>query len=477
VAYTETKFSVSRFNADSAPQPEGLRCVSVLIPDDTFHLRLLAGLVGLATRATNWEGEQEARQEVALLWNMGYDATDWGDCVDCADVADCIENDEAVRAAINALIAAGTEIPATSPYGERISDERLGQDLSSAYNPTCDKDILWAQCTGIVDLTNLAISETLEKVEAATNIVELVTNALGTIPGVAGAEKAVGVDGALGLINYYQEAIADEYNAQYTEIPVTGTRDLIAFALFCACQSDCVITLDKIQNVMQLRLEQFIAVGDIFTFTNLLAFLEGAESDTEIVVDLAFFAAWKMAVVGNYLFGGVANHIVDVVIASKSDEPDNGWSLMGDCADQPWCVVLTGSDLETYMPAYFDGTDDHATWTGTGWEANTALPSRIALKSAFGMSLDITRIDIGGNYACPGGDTRTVSLYTASFATLLASAPIAPPNQFFGLTLTGDDLEIDIVGDFFALGTPITGQIDAIAIYGTGTPPTFGTSC
>jgi len=271
VAYTETKFSVSRFNADSAPQPEGLRCVSVLIPDDTFHLRLLAGLVGLATRATNWEGEQEARQAVALLWNMGYDATEWGDCVDCADVADCIENDEAVRAAINALIAAGTEIPATSPYGDRISDERLGQDLSSAYNPTCDKDILWAQCTGIVDLTNLAISETLEKVEAATNIVELVTNALGTIPGVAGAEKAVGIDGALGLINYYQEAISDEYNAQYTEIPVTGTRDLIAFALFCACQSDCVITLDKIQNVMQLRLEQLIDVGQIHTFVHLTA--------------------------------------------------------------------------------------------------------------------------------------------------------------------------------------------------------------
>lgn len=385
----ETKFQVVRFNADAVPFPEELRCVRVFIPDDVAYLRVLAAVCAQMTQATNWEGEQSNRDAAAQLCLNGYVETAWDICVDCDDVADCIETSEAVQEQINRLIALGSGIPATSPYTDPLSEERLNQDLSTAYNPTCDYDILWSQCTGVVDLTNLAIVEVLQKIEAATNTVELINAALGTIPAVAGAEKAVGIDGALSLINYYQEAIEQEYTAQYTEIPVTGTRDLIAFALFCACKADCVITIDKIQRVMQKRLEDFIEVGDIFTFTNLLAFLEGAEADTEIVVDLTFFAAWKMVAVANYLFGNGANHIIDVIIKEMADEPDNGWSLMGDC---PACGITWIVDIGTT-----DGDDIIS--------ADTALVERLDIPPAeayarriqLTFASPITTLELGWN--------------------------------------------------------------------------------
>lgn len=350
MVYNETKFSVSRFNADSAPQPEGLRCVSVLIPDDVFHLQLLAGLVGLATKATNWEGEQADREAVALLWNTGYQETDWEGCMDCAGVEDCIATDEGVQAAINLLIEAGTQIPAESPYGQNLSDERLTQDLTSAYNPECDKDILWAQCQACVDFTNNAITDVFEQIEASSNTVELAKAALGAIPFVAGAEKLVGIDGALEVVNYYQEAIAEDYAAQFTVTPITGIRDVIAFQIFCACQDDCIITIEKVFEVMQSRLRIYTSVPSLEGFINLLEFLTGTEVDSSFVVDSAFFVAWAGLKLANLFFGQAGNHVLDYLMALSVSDANTGWTFMGDCP-----VVCDAPDFATFDPIGYPG--------------------------------------------------------------------------------------------------------------------------
>jgi len=249
----------------------------------------------------------------------------------CSAVQECIENDTGVQAALNDLIAGGTQIPASSPYGQPLSSERLEQDLSTASNPGCGFNILWGQCAAIVDFTNSEITDTLQKVEAASNAAELAKATLGTIPVEAGLEKAAGIDGALEMVNYYQEAIAEEYAAQYTTTPVTGTRDIIAFDIFCACKSDCIITIERVQAVMQARIEVYLSPPSIEGLVNLAEFLAGVEQDSSFVVDLAFFASWTMLAVSNYFFGGVGNNILDLVVALAADEPDNGWEFMGDC--------------------------------------------------------------------------------------------------------------------------------------------------
>jgi len=260
----------------------------------------------------------------------------------CSAVQECIETNPGVQGAINDMIAGGTQIPASSPYGQPLSLERKAQDLSTASNPGCDFDILWGQCTAIVDYTNSAIIDTLEKVEAASNVVELAKATLGTIPVEAGLEKTAGIDGVLEMVNYYQEAIAEEYAAQYTTTPVTGTRDIIAFDIFCACKSDCVITIERVQAVMLTRIEVYLSPPSIEGLVNLAEFLAGVEQDSSFVVDLAFFASWTMLAVSNYFFGGVGNNILDLVVQLAADEPDNGWEFMGDCAGE--FEVLVYSD-------------------------------------------------------------------------------------------------------------------------------------
>lgn len=233
------------------PVVEGTRCVQVRIPDDDTYLPVLAGFVAILNQSWSWAGSLDERIERAQMWQNAYAETDWEGCVDCAEIQDCIENDEGVRGAITNIVNNNNNFPADSPYGQNLPDSRLTEDLSTAYNPECDYDILWAQCLGVVQATNNAITDVLQQVEVTTNVVELASSLLGSVPGVAGAEKAAGVDGVLSLINYYQEAIDQEYQSQYTTTPVTGTEDVIAFSLFCACKGTCVITIDKIVDIMQ----------------------------------------------------------------------------------------------------------------------------------------------------------------------------------------------------------------------------------
>lgn len=350
---TATKFSVARFDADAAPQPDGMRCVRVFVPDDDFYVRLLAAVVNLPTMATNWEGEQENRDAVAALFNSAYTFTDWDGCMDCATVQDCIETDEGTQNAITNLMQSQQGFPPQYPYGENLPDEALSRDFADGTNPGCDLDILWAQCLAIAVGTNSSILFVLNQTEVTTNVVELADKLFQSVPLLATAYNASGLDGALDLINYFQESVLEEYAAQYTTTP-GGVQDTIACALFCACKDDCVITIERIVNVLSDRLAVYTTPPSLDGLTDLIETLAGVSVDTTFVVDLAFYVSWGMVKVANFLFGNRFDNVLQIWLALAVNDANNDWMIL--CTDCP----DFGNILQFTTPINFGGTEDNS---------------------------------------------------------------------------------------------------------------------
>jgi len=325
------RFKMDKFVTEQYPDVEDFFCISVKVPASIEYVHMLQGLVAQMTNYWNFTGPTDARKEVANRCQAAYDATDWDGCMDCEGVAECIDTNEAVQTAIDSRIDARLPIPAEFPYGQNLPLSRTGQDLSSAYNPTCGLDVLWAQCLGVVMMANDYITDTLEIVETSTNVVELANVMSSTVPLVAEAKQVSGLEGALDMINYFQESVAEGYAAQYTETP-GGVRDQIACDLFCLCREDCIITIDRIFEVMETRLSVYFSPPSLTGFVDLLETIAGINVDTTFVVDLAFYVTFGMLKVANFLFASAGNGVIDFVIALKADEPNNDWEILCGCS-------------------------------------------------------------------------------------------------------------------------------------------------
>jgi len=335
-----------------------------MVPDDDEYVRILAKQVASLTIRSNWEGDQDERTDRAERCLEGYLATDWEGCVDCDEVKDCIETDEGVQDAIEDIIARNQPFPMEFPAGEMLPDSYRNQDLTTQYNPTCNLDTLFAQCYAIVDLIDASIVDVNQKLETATNVGELAKNIISTVPVLSGAVKFIGIDGALDLLNYFQEVVSEGYDAQYTTTP-GGTRDQIACAIFCACKHDCTITVNRIKDVLSDRLAVYQSPPSLTGFIDLVETLAGINVDTTYVVDSAFYAAIGLMITGNYLFGGVADNVIDLVIGLAKDEKSNDWILLCECPDY-WTYTLDSAT----DPAFVEVPDPAI---GAGVIAGTVL--------------------------------------------------------------------------------------------------------
>lgn len=313
--------------------PEASKAFVLCVPDDAFFYGVVMGAIKTMTFRYYWQGTREQIDAVTeRMLTMYYDYQEQTGCMICELVIDCLENDEATKAAIQNLVRGMTTNPATNPYGQNQPESELTRDVAAGTNPTCNLDVLWAQCLNVVKITNLAIVDVLQKFEVSTNIAELVNGLIDIVPILGSAKQIIGASGALDLMNYFQESFSEGYLAQYTETP-GGVQDQIACDLFCACKIDCQITIERVEEVMRARLEEHITVVTVTDFVDLVETIAGIEPDTSYVVDLAFWFGWVAVRVGNFLFGQTFNGGLDLIVALAADEPNNDWELLcDDCA-------------------------------------------------------------------------------------------------------------------------------------------------
>lgn len=255
----------------------------------------------------------------------------------CERVTDCITNDGDTRNALTILFNLLSGTPGTLPAGENLPVEKLTENLVEGSNPTCDFDILFAQCRAVIQNTNLAVIDVLEKVEVVTNAVEFAKATWDSVPIVGATDDVVGASGIEELFNYYQEAITEEYFAEYT-VTAGGFEDQLAYFLFCKCRGDCKITIDRIWEYYNERIQIYLSPPSFEGFINVLEFMFGVEQDTPYVVDLTHFVAWSLVKYGNLFFGQRFDGFLNLILKLTADEPSNDWialeGVFGECPEE-----------------------------------------------------------------------------------------------------------------------------------------------
>lgn len=303
----------------------------------------------------------------------------------CALVEDCIKTHDGTKSAIKRLLSSnGTH---TAP-GETQTEEEFTENQAAGTNDTCNLDILWAQCLAVVQTTNRAITDTLEKIEGASNGVEL-ANVMDDLPFVEEVSEISTLDTALGLFNYYQEAVDEEYAAQYT----LEKENELACALFCACRSDCVVTSQRMFDVMSDRLSEFIAPPTLTGIVDLAEFLAGVSVDTPYVVDLAFFGAWATVRFANFLFETVFDHGLKFVLALAVNDASDDWMLL--CTECPFDVTFLLNPVDEHL------TIETATGLTIGGFTIIVSPWTVTLVMDF--AVNITNVEIVMSNELSGG--------------------------------------------------------------------------
>jgi len=319
-------YRVAKPHADEYPVVEGTRCVQVKIPDDTSFLPVLMGMVAQLGNTWATVGGVEARRAWSQMWQKAYAETDWSACMNCEDLIACLTPlFEAQTEAIINLLANMQEFGTSTP-GLPYTPEELEENIAGVSNPECSKDILWAQCLALIQFTNRQIEDMLEKIESATNVVEL-AGLSDDVPMIGLALKFFGVELATNAINYWQEALQEGYLAEYTE----AVENELACQLFCACFDDCTVTLDRVYAVMYSNVIGEIP-DDPVDWLNLLLLLTGIDLAPDTVVKLAFWMMWGSVKLASVMFNSINPGItLQQLLALAVNDASSDWLILCDC--------------------------------------------------------------------------------------------------------------------------------------------------
>lgn len=291
----------------------------------------------------------------------------------CAEVINCLENDEDTRDTINNIINITAGSSGTGPSGGNMPSSRRNENLVSGSNPTCDLDVLFAQCRAVVKYTDLAVKDVFDKIEVVTNAVEFAGAFWDSLPILGAVDDVFGVNGIKELFLYWQEAITEQYLAEYTETD-GGMADELAYGLFCRCRSDCEITIERITQFYKERVSVYFSPPSFAGFINVLEFMFGLEQDTPYVVDVTHFIAWSLVEFGNIFYGKRFDGVLQLILKLKADEPSDDYvaleSVFGECADYV-CVDATADAITApFNTGFFVTSGDtvsvnpFGTWNG-----------------------------------------------------------------------------------------------------------------
>lgn len=329
------------------PIVDDTRCVEVRIPDDDAYMPVLAGLIAIATKWFNWQRDEEHRgTQIAKLWALAYDETDWGSCMNCEELIACLQpvldaQTAQIVSQVTNNIMNFQNYGSPSP-GQPMTPEEREIDLAEGTNPTCNLDILWAQSLALVQFTNRAISDFFEQIESASNVVEL-TDVFTDAPIVTWVSDTFGGEFGEGLINYYQEAVAEGYSAQYTE----AVENELACAVFCAARVSCSITVDLLYDVFYSRVQSIVPDNPADAL-ELLTLLAGISITGTTVVDLMFWFPWAAGKLMSFFIPDAISSVfsLQTLLNLAVNDASDDWELL--CIDCPNCddvfEIITGTD-------------------------------------------------------------------------------------------------------------------------------------
>jgi len=387
----------------------------------------------------------------------------------CASIIDCIMHDTDTQTAMR------DQLLSDPAFVQQMQDKlSIGTSLPTGTGGTtavlgenCDRDILWAGCSGVIQQMNRNNDDFLEKIAALTEPTDRVAHVLGLVP-VLGSIAADVLD----FVNTLFSGITTNYFAEYD----TDYENEVTCQLFClALESDtCAMKFDDIYNIFRNRLEASFTIES--ALLDVIQYLTtGTWSGTQ-VCDFMFMFQLQAIRSGN-LFLTSTLLSLQTMFDVGAAVPSDAWIEL--CTDCPadWCIRLDAADdLEaTFTPS--GGAGPQAQWSGTGWQPNPSWQSRITIHGDLGITATITGMKVILSAPVTVGALQQVCVFTSGFGTSLACTPSTVTDcvLVFGATL--QEFEIDVEADTLATGAAITSQIIAVEITGTGTAPSIGTVC
>lgn len=313
----------------------------VRLPVGSLQL-LLAGLdeMGKRYRWTNYP-DDEIWDETETLIGKTTEAI-LSEIDFCQLVADCVDSSETTQ---SALAEQGANSGATSATGgnwlQQMADAVLQEDmLPDDYS--CDDDLIFGMAKTVVESIHLAVVEIFQKIETATNAVELSVELADNVP----IAEAAAIPGE--IVAWIQDTMYEEYNAAWS----LAVWDEIACQLFCAMKEEdpCKLSLETITGVYT-SLVGGVPASD-WTFVQWFDWILGLElTVNEAIVKVAGIFGLAVLRFGS-VFGlfGLGVRSLQTIITLARDDSDPDWPILCDaCPDPEWIAT---ADLEVaVLPA------------------------------------------------------------------------------------------------------------------------------
>jgi len=400
----------------------------------------------------------------------------------CAKMIECIENDADVQSALSAYMVSQINDPSSdvwaamssalnvpvSPLGQPLDAARMATDLVGGTNPTCDKDILWAQCLAITREINRSVSDTLEKMEAASDGGEL-ARYIASLPLINLITDNSGISAALDAADKALEFFTEGYIASYD---ATFERAW-ACALFCLCKEDCQITIERLFTSANEYVSQY---GEFPVLGNLgewITWFLGNVVFGDAIAGVMFYAVVSVLRVANTLFFGAGDFVLDLVVQDAADHPDDGWMLYCDDCAETWCKTVDWTVSDGGWVAITGGAGVQAEWaSGIGWQHTSAVPGRITILAEFATPVHLTNLSIVRDVISDTGDTNTINVYSDLVGTVVATGSIEFSilnNWEIDVTVT--QLAIDVVASADVHAAALACAMTRISLWGDGAIP------
>lgn len=316
-------------------------CVCIPVPDEPAHRQAFWGALTELGYQHNWERNTgHDAVPVSVLWYAIVAAAQAKFysgvrtmCFSCEELAECLmpllENLQTSIIQQMTFNQYGTNYPTGVPLPPEATSENMAGDS----NPTCDYDILWAQCWQAVTYADILITDALELAESATNDVELV-QVITALPVI----DELGGDAIAAYIEVLLEGINDNYAAQVTEAYLQEA----ACALFCMCRADCVVNLDRLYKVYYDRMvAAFGTPSEAFTtITDLLAYVVDQEIEGSLIADALNMVIWGGGILSNQFLGDIGTTSLAALLALAVNDANDDWIIL--CEDCPDYVDNVG---------------------------------------------------------------------------------------------------------------------------------------
>jgi len=470
-AYGETKFTVPRFDANEAPDVEGLRCITVFVPDDLEYVRILAGMVALTTQRTNWEGSPTDRTRRAEMCLNGYLATDWDGCMDCDGVADCIESDEGVQDAIASAIRSNVNIQNAiaktyNPLaqGANMPASVTAQDLTGP-NPTCDLNKLFGFINEGIELMNANNQDVFEIAEEESNIFERASIVVSAIPGLGELPVDEVIKYAQGI---FTDDLFEAYNANDTE----EYRRTLKCDIFCLAQdNDCKVSMDLLIEYFKGRL--FYSGEDLLE--DIVDFLVlGVWTGTQ-VNDVFYLSQLLWLRFGNRFFKILGLMGINTMFALG--EPSDDWLLLCEVCGTGWSHTFNASEgWGDWTPEAADGGVYIGELVAGVWEGRAAaisgtpvfgvwIRSATPLAETFNVAVRYSYVNGDGAY----GQNTVTSAGFAGFPAIIQGDDVI--NASADLVASAYGIGIEFLTQF---GGSVTGSVtitEIVVSASSGTDP------